>query len=358
MTSLPSSRMRGSMCRKRWRWRCSAAMSAPASRTMENSTPPASPSFMRRWRRSAPPKSSAFFPASTAATASRNICATCRAYGITCSARWHIPRSACSPIGMPPMCRPGMYDGANRAAAGSGEMMPNSAFVLAAGLGTRMRPFNGSIPKPLVAVAGKSLIDYSLDRLAEANVERAVVNVHYLADALERHLAARQRPKIIISDERETLMGTGGGIAKALPHLGNAPVFLVNSEPFWIDEVKPNFVRLADAFDPATMDALLLLASATGSVGYEGRGDFAMSPDGRLQRRGEREVVPFVYAGAAILAPALFADAPTGAFPLTRLFDRSGDRGRLFGLRLDGVWMHVGTPDAVTAAETVLAATH
>src|SRR5580700_5431402 len=235
-------------------------------------------------------------------------------------------------------------------------MMPKSAFVLAAGLGTRMRPHNGSVPKPLVTVGGKSLIDYSLDRLADAGVERAVINVHYLADALERHLASRQRPKIVISDERGALMGTGGGIAKALPQLGAAPFFLVNSDTLWLDGVKPNFIRLADAFDPATMDALLLLAPVTDSVGYEGRGDFFMQPDGRLQRRGEREVVPFVYTGAAILSPALFADAPTGAFPLTRLFDRSGDQGRLFGLRLDGVWMHVGTPDAVTAAEATLAA--
>src|ERR1700733_6821022 len=358
MMSPPSSRMRASISRKRRRWRCSAAMSAPVSRTMRNSTLPASPSFMRRWRRSARQKSSVSLPASTAATASRNPCVTCRAYGITCNVPWRIPRSACSPIGMPPMCPPAMYDGANRAAAGSSTMMPNSAFVLAAGLGTRMRPHNGSVPKPLVAVAGKSLIDYSLDRLAEAHVERAVVNVHYLADALERHLASRQRPKIIISDERGTLMGTGGGIAKALPQLGDAPFFLVNSDTFWLDGVKPNFVRLADAFDAATMDALLLLAPVTDSVGYEGRGDFAMRPDGRLQRRGEREVVPFVYAGAAILAPALFADAPAGAFALTRLFDRAGEKGRLFGLRLDGVWMHVGTPDAVTAAEAGLAGAH
>src|SRR5258708_28816747 len=235
-------------------------------------------------------------------------------------------------------------------------MMPKSAFVLAGGLGTRMGPHNGSIPKPLVAVAGKSLIDYSLDRLAEANVERAVVNVHYLADALERHLKPRQRPKILISDERGALMGTGGGIAKALPQLGDAPFFLVNSDTFWLDGVKPNFARLADAFDADAMDALLLLAAVTGSVGYEGRGDFAMLPDGRLQRRAERDVVPFVYAGAAILAPALFAAAPAGAFPLTRLFDRAGDNGRLFGLRLEGLWMHVGTPDAVTAAEAALAA--
>src|SRR3984893_5007977 len=243
---------------------------------------------MRRWRRSARQKSSAYLLGSTAATANRNICATCHAYGITCSARWRIRRSACSPIGMPPMCPPGMYDGANRAAAGSGAMMPDSAFVLAAGLDTGMRPHNGSIPKPLVAVAGKSLIDYSLDRLAEANVARAVVNVHYLADALERHLKSRLRPKIVISDERDTLMGTGGGIAKALPQLGDAPFFLVNSDTFWLDGKKPNFVRLADAFDAATMDALLLLASATGSVGYDGRRGCAMAPAGRPRRGGER----------------------------------------------------------------------
>jgi len=235
-------------------------------------------------------------------------------------------------------------------------MMPNSAFVLAAGLGTRMRPFNGSVPKPLVAVAGKSLIDYSLDRLAEANVARAVVNVHYLADALERHLRSRQRPKIVISDERGTLLGTGGGIAKALPQLGEAPFFLANSDTIWLDGVKPNLVRLAAAFDPATMDALLLLAPAADSVGYVGRGDFAMLPDGRLRRRGENEVVPFVYAGAAVLSPALFADAPSGAFSLTLLFDRVGVNGRLFGLPLEGVWMHVGTPEAVAAAEATLAA--
>ena len=237
-------------------------------------------------------------------------------------------------------------------------MMPKSAIVLAAGLGTRMRPYNGHIPKPLVAVGGKSLIDYGLDRLAESGVERAVVNVHHLADALERHLAPRQRPRIVISDERAELLGTGGGIAKALPQLGDAPFFLVNSDTLWLDGVKPNFVRLAEAFDPATMDALLLLAPTTGSIGYTGRGDYMMLPDGRLRRRAEREVVPFIYAGAAILSPALFADAPTGAFALTRLFDRAGESGRLFGLRMDGVWMHVGTPDAVAAAEAALTAAH
>ncbi|MGD0333194.1 MAG: nucleotidyltransferase family protein [Xanthobacteraceae bacterium] len=237
-------------------------------------------------------------------------------------------------------------------------MKPKRAIVLAAGLGTRMRPYNGQVPKPLVQIGGKSLIDYSLDRLADAGVERVVVNVHHLADALERHLASRQRPHIVISDERAELLGTGGGIAKALPQLGDAPFFLVNSDTVWLDGVKPNFARLADAFDPAAMDALLLLAPTTESIGYSGRGDFAMLADGRLRRRSEREVVPFVYAGAAILSPALFAGAPAGAFPLTPLFDRAGAKDRLFGLRLEGLWMHVGTPEAVAAAEAALAAAH
>ncbi len=237
-------------------------------------------------------------------------------------------------------------------------MKPNRAIVLAAGLGTRMRPHNGHVPKPLVQIGGKSLIDYSLDRLADAGVERVVVNVHHLADAVERHLASRKRPHIVISDERAELLGTGGGIAKALPQLGDAPFFLVNSDTVWLDGVKPNFVRLADAFDPATMDALLLLAPTTESIGYTGRGDFAMLPDGRLRRRAESEVVPFVYAGAAILSPALFAGAPAGAFPLTPLFDRAGAKDRLFGLRLEGLWMQVGTPEAVAAAEAALAAAH
>jgi len=236
-------------------------------------------------------------------------------------------------------------------------MMPNRAIVLAAGLGTRMRPYNGHIPKPLVEIGGKSLIDYSLDRLADAGVESVVVNVHHLADILERHLAPRQRPQIMISDERGELLGTGGGIAKALPKLGDAPFFLVNSDTVWLDGVRPNFTRMAEAFDPQTMDVLLLLAATTSSIGYSGRGDFAMLPDGRLRRRRENEVVPFVYAGAAVLSPALFADAPKGPFSLTVLFDHAAETGRLFGLRLEGVWMHVGTPEAVAAAEAALAST-
>jgi MurNAc alpha-1-phosphate uridylyltransferase len=234
--------------------------------------------------------------------------------------------------------------------------VPKRAMVLAAGLGTRMRAFSGKIPKPLVKVGGKALIDYVLDRLAEQGVERAVVNVHHLADQIERHLAARQRPKIVLSDERRELLGTGGGVVKALPELGPTPFFHINSDTIWIDGVKPNLGQLAAAFDPASMDALLLLAPAATSIGYSGRGDFRMAPDGRLTRRAEREVVPFVYAGAAILAPAFLAGVPDGPSSMSPLFDRAAEAGRLFGLRLEGVWMHVGTPDAVMAAEAAILA--
>ncbi len=226
--------------------------------------------------------------------------------------------------------------------------------VLAAGFGTRMRPLTDKIPKPLVPVAGKALIDHVLDRLAIAGVARAVVNVHYMAEQIERHLAYRTRPQIVISDERGLLLGTGGGVARALPQLGHAPFFHINSDTIWIDGVQPNLDRLAEAFDPGTMDALLLLAPTTGSIGYAGRGDFIMAPDGRLQSRAEQEIAPFVYAGAAILSPALFAGAPSGEFSLTALFDRAAGAGRLHGLRLEGLWMHVGTPEAVAAAEAAI----
>jgi MurNAc alpha-1-phosphate uridylyltransferase len=233
---------------------------------------------------------------------------------------------------------------------------PRRAMVLAAGLGTRMRPLTDTMPKPLVPVAGHALIDHVLDRLADAGVKRAVVNVHYLAEMLESHLAYRTRPQIVISNERGLLLGTGGGVLRALPHLGEAPFFHINSDTIWIDGVKPNLARLAEAFDPAGMDALLLLASTTGSIGYDGRGDYSMAADGRLRRRAEREVAPFVFAGAAILSPALFKNAPTGEFPLTLLFDRAAEAGRLAGLRLDGLWMHVGTPEAIAAAEAAIEA--
>jgi MurNAc alpha-1-phosphate uridylyltransferase len=241
--------------------------------------------------------------------------------------------------------------------AGSVEV-PCQAMVLAAGLGVRMRPLTDAVPKPLVPVCGKALIDHVLDRLLAVGVATAVVNVHYFADLIEHHLAARRAPHVIISDERDELLDTGGGVVKALPHLGAAPFFHLNSDTIWIDGVRPNLIRLAEAFNPTRMDGLLLLAAASSSIGYAGRGDFAMAPDGALRRRGEREVVPFVYAGAAILAPALFAETPPARFSLNLLFDRAIATGRLHGLRLEGTWMHVGTPEAIGAAEAAIAGTN
>ena len=194
------------------------------------------------------------------------------------------------------------------------------AMVLAAGFGTRMRPLTDTVPKPLVQVAGKALLDHVLDRLADAGVESAVVNVHHMADQIERHLETRTRPRIEISDERGELLDTGGGVVKALPKLGNEPFLHMNSDTLWIEGVTANLPRLAAEFDAAHMDILLLLASTTASIGYEGRGDFVMAPDGRLARRPEREVAPFVYAGAAMLSPAQFADARQLAEALVKLY--------------------------------------
>jgi MurNAc alpha-1-phosphate uridylyltransferase len=228
---------------------------------------------------------------------------------------------------------------------------PTKAMVLAAGLGVRMRPLTDRMPKPLVRVAGRPLLDHVLDKLGDAGVGEAVVNVHYLPDQIIEQVAARTRPRVTISDERNEVLGTGGGVVKALPLLGHAPFFLVNADTLWIDGVRPNLARLAETFEPSRMDILLLMAPTTSSIGYGGRGDYAMLADGALRKRREHQVVPFVYAGAAIMSPSLFADAPKGVFSLTRMFDRANEQERLFGLRLDGVWMHVGTPDAVQAAE-------
>jgi N-acetyl-alpha-D-muramate 1-phosphate uridylyltransferase len=228
---------------------------------------------------------------------------------------------------------------------------PSKAMVLAAGLGLRMRPLTDHMPKPLVRVAGRPLLDHVLDKLAHAGVAEAVVNVHYLPDQIIAHVAARAKPRVIISDERDQVLGTGGGVVKALPILGSEPFFHVNSDTMWIDGVQSNLKRLAEAFEPARMDILLLMAPTASSIGYGGRGDYAMLPDGALRVRREHQVVPFVYAGAAIMSPSIFANAPKGEFSLTKMFDAANEQERLFGLRLDGVWMHVGTPDAVHAAE-------
>jgi N-acetyl-alpha-D-muramate 1-phosphate uridylyltransferase len=233
-------------------------------------------------------------------------------------------------------------------------MTIDRAMVLAAGLGTRMRPLTDKLPKPLVPVAGKALLDHVLDRLADAGVTTAVVNVHHMADLIENHLKGRTRPRIEISDERGELLDTGGGVVKALKALGDKPFFHMNSDTIWIEGVTPNLSRLAERFDPARMDILLLLASTTASLGYDGRGDFAMAPDGRLKRRAERDVVPFIYAGAAILNPAQFAGARIEKFSLNRMFDRAIESGRMYGLRLEGTWMHVGTPQAIKQAEAAI----
>jgi MurNAc alpha-1-phosphate uridylyltransferase len=233
---------------------------------------------------------------------------------------------------------------------------PRRAMVLAAGVGTRMRPVTDRLPKPLVEVAGRALIDHVLDRLAAADVDLAVVNVHHFADQIERHLATRRQPKIVISDERDQLLDTGGGVVKALELLGEAPFFHMNSDTIWIEGVRPNLDRLAATFDPSHMDGLLLLAPTATSIGYDGRGDFALAPDGRLRRRAEREILPFVYAGAAMFQKGMFDGVAQEAFSLNRLFDRAANAGRLFGLRLEGVWMHVGTLEAIAQAEAAILA--
>lgn len=231
---------------------------------------------------------------------------------------------------------------------------PQKAMVLAAGLGQRMRPLTDKMPKPMVCVAGRPLLDHVLDRLADADVTEAVVNVHYLPDQIISHTADRTHPRVIISDERDQVLGTGGGVVKALPLLGTEPFFHVNSDTMWIEGVRSNLVRLAEAFDPERMDILLLMAPTANSIGYSGRGDYSMLADGSLRKRREHQVVPFVYAGAAIISPHIFDGAPQGEFSLVRMFDKANEQDRLFGLRLDGVWMHVGTPDAVAAAEEAL----
>ncbi len=231
-----------------------------------------------------------------------------------------------------------------------------TAMVLAAGLGKRMRPVTDTLPKPLVNVGGRALLDHALDRVAETGIETAVVNVHYLADLVEAHVRERRRPRIVVSDERGALLETGGGIRKALPLLGGGPFLLLNSDSLWIDGGTPNLARLGAAWDVAHMDILLLVAEVAKSVGYQGPGDFSRDADGRLRRRGERASAPLVYAGVAILKPQLFDDTPDGAFSLNLLFDRAIVAGRLYGMPLDGQWLHVGTPDAIAAAEERLAA--
>ncbi|MBN9062702.1 MAG: mannose-1-phosphate guanylyltransferase [Rhizobiales bacterium 65-9] len=232
---------------------------------------------------------------------------------------------------------------------------PSRAIVLAAGLGQRMRPITDTLPKPLVTVGGKTMLDHALDRLAEAGIEEAVVNVHHLAPQVERHVVERARPRIIISDERALLLETGGGVKKALPLLGAGPFIAMNSDSLWIETGQPALAALIDAWDPRRMDMLLLLARRAASFGYDGPGDFTMDARGALARRSG-EIAPFIFAGVSIMTGALFADTPDGPFSLNLLFDRAIARGRLFGCALAGTWLHVGTPDAIAPANALIAA--
>lgn len=232
---------------------------------------------------------------------------------------------------------------------------PTAAMVLAAGTGMRMRPITNNIPKPLIRVFGKALIDHGLDALSKAAVSKAVVNVHHFPEQMESHLNDRASPRVTISNERDTLLDSGGGVAKALPELGTKPFYLLNADSFWLEGANPNLQLLCEGWRDDEMDILLLLSSLSNCVGYDGKGDFTMDPEGRLNRRCEREIAPFAYCGAAILHPRIFKTVPDGAFSLNLLFDRAIEENRLFGIRMGGLWLHVGTPAAINEAEMAIA---
>ena len=228
-----------------------------------------------------------------------------------------------------------------------------TAMVLAAGLGERMRPITDTIPKPLVPVRGQPMLDIILDRLGDAGVTKAVVNLHYLGDLIEQHLHDRRAPAVAFSKEADRLE-TGGGVLQALPLLGEDAFYVLNGDVCWLDGLTPALRRLAAAWDPEKMDALLLLHPTAFALGYEGVGDYVMNPEGRLRRRLEREVAPFIFAGIQILHPRLFAGAPGGSFSLNTLYDKAQEEERLWGIRHDGEWFHVGTPESLREVEDAL----
>ncbi|MGB8363211.1 MAG: nucleotidyltransferase family protein [Rhizomicrobium sp.] len=230
-----------------------------------------------------------------------------------------------------------------------------NAMIMAAGLGTRMRPLTLDRPKPLVEVHGKALIDHAIDRLVQAGVTMIVVNVHYRAEMVKAHLARRHDVEIRISEENEMLMGTGGGIVKALPHFGDQPFFVHNSDSVWVEGIGHALERMKALWNPDEMDALLLLASMVTALGFEGSGDFLLDAEGRVARVPEQRLSPFAYPGVQIVHPRIFDNAPEGEFSMNLLWDGAIERGRLYGIRLDGVWIHVGTPEAVKEAEAFLA---
>ena len=237
-----------------------------------------------------------------------------------------------------------------------GGAVPKVAMVMAAGLGKRMRPLTASRPKPLVEVAGRALLDHAMDRLRAAGVERAVVNVHYLADALEAHLARRVKDIAIdVSDERGQLLETGGGLVHARALLGDAPFFVVNSDNLWLDGPVDTLRLLAARWDPEEMDALLLVVPLARANCHRGQGDFHMDAIGRLARRRPGRVAPFVFTGVQLVSPRLLDGAPGGPFSTNLLWDRAIAAGRAFGLAHQGLWFDVGTPAAIPVVEAMLA---
>ena len=231
--------------------------------------------------------------------------------------------------------------------------MPRSGMILAAGLGLRMRPITETIPKPLIPVAGRTLLDRAIDHLEKAGVESVVVNAHYLSEKVEQHVRHRSSPRIVLSVEEDRLE-TGGGVAKALPLLGDGPFFVVNGDALWIDGLRPTLDSLAGGWDDDEMDGVLLLHATVTAHGYDGMGDFIMAPDGRLTRRPERTMAPYMFAGVQILHPRLFTSIPDGPFSLNLLFDRCMEEGRLFGVAHEGSWFHVGTPEDLAVAERLV----
>ncbi len=227
--------------------------------------------------------------------------------------------------------------------------------VMAAGLGTRMRPLTNDRPKPLVEVMGKALIDHAIDRLVDAGVTLIVVNAHYKSDQLKSHLAKRKDVEIRVSEETDELLGTGGGILKALPNFGGEPFFVLNSDSIWVEGMGHALGRMKERWNPDEMDALLLMASMVTAMGFEGTGDFNMDSEGHLSRVPEHRVSPYAYPGVQIVHPRMFDDATETSFSMNVLWNIAIEKRRLFGIRLDGVWMHVGTPEAVKEADAFLA---
>ena len=226
--------------------------------------------------------------------------------------------------------------------------------VLAAGKGTRMRDLASERPKPLIKVKDTPLIDGVLDRVSAAGIKKVVVNVHHFAGMLRDHLVSRQEPEVAISDESDQLLDTGGGVARALEHFDGRPFFVLNADVLWLDGRANTLSRLAQRWSDEEMDALLLMCFTVNAIGYEGLGDFMMADDGRLSRREEQCVAPFAFSGIQVLHPRLFDAVHDGVFSLNRLWDKAESKGRLFGLIHEGAWMHVGTPEGVSAAEDVL----